>query len=73
MDVNPHDPARYCSGYALIATPAEQALRADLRSLLLRAELFGSLRPNERERIAAKIRASQAAAFKYDFEVPDVI
>ena len=60
------DPARYCSGYALVATPAEMALRADLKTVLMEASKPAALQPEERDRIAAKLRASRDAAFKYD-------
>lgn len=71
--IDPSDPGRYCSGYALITTPAELALRKDIAGVLSSKIQQISLTAEERERIAEKIRASQAAAFRNDFEVPDVV
>jgi hypothetical protein len=60
------DPARYCSSYALVTTPAELALRADLREELLKGAEMIALPPDARDRIAARLRASRDAAHNFD-------
>jgi hypothetical protein len=60
------DPTRYCSSYALVTTPAELALRAEIRDELVKGAEMIALPPDARDRIAARLRASRDAAHKVD-------
>lgn len=73
--IDPTDPERYCSDYvvSVVTTPAEYALRHELRRLRWRVEAraWAALRPEERDRVAEKLRAAQAEALRFDREAPD--
>jgi hypothetical protein len=64
--VDPSDPVRYLSPTAVVMTPVEQVLRQELRRLAPRVAVQHQLRPHERARIAALLRASWDAVLRLE-------